>query len=253
MKLADLQRVSAANLRRTYLSLGIACPGATTWHEPGFQACASGTPHPMCNFALDLKLDPWVVNRLVALASARPSFNVYATSSDEPEHAWELLERAGFTLAYRLIAMMVEPDEPETDLELPEATGLAERYDISEFMANQFFGRQPSAFRQHVAQATAHATELRIFSIKESNRRVAAVMLCEDEAIGLYNLCVDGARRGRGWGTSIVQHVLGRASKARKPVVLQCEPRLVPWYEVFGFEETGEVRVYSLQSKRIGL
>ena len=75
-------------------------------------------------------------------------------------------------------------------------------------------------------------------------------MLSRDEVLGLYNLCVHPGFRGLGWGTSIVQATLSLAYRMGIPVTLQCEPKLVPWYEHLGFEAVGSVDVYDLAELR---
>jgi predicted GNAT family N-acyltransferase len=244
---AEAAIAAAENLRFTYLQLGLAVPGASVVEEEGFLACVGAFEHPICNFATRLALDPWSARRLRDLAAAHPAFHVYSLEDDHPRHHTELLERQGFRIAYRLIQMIAEPDDPGPYPELTAATTIPERQRIAQFMGTQFFSRQATTFRQRVATATAHATELALYELTERSHRVGAVMLCRTGGVvGLYNLCIAAARRGKGLGRGIVAWARAEAAAAGNPVCLQCDARLTGWYEHLGFRRVGNVDVYSL-------
>src|SRR5436190_927673 len=96
---------------RTYLSLGLATPGAMELDETGFTGCLGAFDHPICNFAGRLSLDPWVANKLFDLAVSRPGFNVYSAPGDLPvrrDVRHEIMVRAGFKVGFQLQQMVSE-------------------------------------------------------------------------------------------------------------------------------------------------
>ena len=244
---AEVAAAGAENLRQTYLSLGLAVPGASMVEDEGFVACVGTFEHPVCNFAARLALDPWSARRLRDLAVARPSFHVYALADDQPSHRTELLKRQGFRVAYRLVQMAAAPDDPGPYLELARVDSVADRQKVATFMGTQFFIRQPASFRQRVAAATAHASALDLYELTERGHRVGAVMLCRASGVvGLYNLCIAAARRGKGLGQAVVAWTRAQALAEGKSLCLQCDARLAGWYEHLGFRRVGVVDVYSL-------
>lgn len=237
----------AENLRHTYLRLGLAVPGTTELQEEGFSGCVGTFEHAVCNFAAGLRLDPWSAGRLRELAATREAFHVYSLGSDQPGHRGELLERQGFRIAYRLVQMADTPSDPGPYVELARSETLAERQKVATFMGTQFFTRQATTTRQRIATATAHASGLELYELVERKHRVGAVMLSRTEnAIGLYNLCIAAARRGKGLGRAVVAWARAAGAAEGKSVCLQCDARLAGWYEHLGFRRVGIVDVYSL-------
>jgi predicted N-acetyltransferase YhbS len=75
-------------------------------------------------------------------------------------------------------------------------------------------------------------------------------MLVEDgSSVGLFNLCVRPELRRKGLGAKLVRAVQAAASATGKPVVLQCEPDLAPWYKTLGFEPVGTVEALTLSQE----
>lgn len=243
----NIRAEASRNLVQTYFSLGLAIPNSTTLTEEGFRACLGEFEHPICNFAADLKLDPWSAKQVAQLASARKSFNVYVLPTDTPKHIPELLRRCDFRLSYKLIQMVAEPSGSHSGQVIVRADYPDKRLEIARFMTEQFFGRQTENFRRRVACATADAVSLELYALLSYGRMTGGVMLCHGEAtIGLYNLCVATASRGLGLGKEIAGWALSEAYKQKKFVTLQCDSRLQPWYESLGFKPTGMIEVYTL-------
>lgn len=243
----ELVAAGAENLRHTYLSLGLAIPGAMMIEEEGFMGCVGPFDHAVCNFAAGLNLDPWSAGRLRDIAMGRGAFHVYSLGSDQPSHRAELLERQGFRGTYRLIHMADTPSDPGPYVELARAETLAERQKVATFMGTQFFTRQATTTRQRIAAATAMATGLELYELVERKHRVGALMLSRTQnAIGLYNLCIAAARRGKGLGRAVVAWARATGAAEGKSVCLQCDARLAGWYEHLGFRRVGIVDVYSL-------
>lgn len=254
MTVANLPILVARNLLRTYFALGRASVGASITTEAGFELCTGNFDHPICNFAANVKLDPWTANRLAEIALERQHFNVYSLPGDLPasrEVRDEILSRAGFRKIYSLRQMVCQPTAIDCPCDLLFAESPAERFAIASFMANQFFSRHSSNFRRRVADATANAIELRLYSQQRKGESIAGVMVSEDaDMLGLFNLCVRPGNQNRGIGAAIVSAVQTMAYEKGKPVGLQCEEALVAWYEHQGFDPNGFVDVYNLPEDR---
>jgi GNAT superfamily N-acetyltransferase len=244
---SKLARSAASeNLTQTYFALGLAIAGSTRRDEEGFSCCLGRLPHPICNFAARLDLDPWSVRRLRDAAAASPSFQVYHSPGDSPDKPESIMRRAGFQVSFRLVQMISEPREVSKTIELGAALEVDERMRLSAFMIDQFFSRQHTSFRRVVSQATADAN-LELYGYYESEEIAGAMMVCATEdCLGVYNLCVRSAKRSRGIGSKMVQWALAQGFEAGKQLTLQCDETLAPWYEALGFERVGVVTVYSL-------
>ncbi len=246
MTVGDCTLGASQNLLQTYLRLGLATPGAIWEREEGFDLCLGDLDHPICNFAAGLNLDPWSARRLVTIAESRPSFNVYASPGDGPEYLDELLVRAGFCHAYRLVQLVAEPPEEDSFETMDECT-VGDRDAISRFMVDQFFSQRPISFRTAIAEATARATGVELYFVRDRSRIVAALMLSQAGGmLGVYNLCVAPASRGRGIGSSVVRWALGEARRRGMMATMQCEPHLETWYGSLGFQRSGWLNVYRL-------
>lgn len=241
--MSAIASAASRNLAKTYFALGATLPGAEIRREEGYTLCSGDLPHPLCNFAAELDLNPWAVRRLHERSLERPVLYTYLCPGDRPEHADELLLRAGFRERYAMPMMAAEA--LSGDCQLDEATDPAERAEVARFMAEIFFARQTKAVREEIARATAEGEGLRLFGHRIGKLLTAAAMVCESPgAVGLYNLCVTPAQRGRGHAGRIVAEVRRLAGQSGASVTLQCEPRLVPLYEGLGFREIGTVRVF---------
>jgi len=243
----DIEQQASQNLVGTYFRLGCATPGARIWKEDGFRICTGAFEHPICNFAADLNLTPRAVYRLQEIASNRTSFNVYVLPGDEPHGAGEMLLEAGFRVGHSLHQMAADPVHRPCGVELIEAVTPNERARVARFMVDQFFSRQAQTFRRRVAETTCAAVELPLYTVEDRGKIVGAVMLSESSSVlGIYNLCVASGFRGRGWGTELVQGVINMGAKKDRPVVLQCEAALQPWYSNRTFTPIGPVLIHSL-------
>ncbi len=250
MTAEDVRLRASENLIETYMSLGLATPGAEMIQEEGFTGCVGPLQHPMCNFATRLDLNPWSARRLTQIASTREAFNVYCLPTDGPSYVGEVLTRAGFHISYRLVQMVAIPSADE-GFETMVEVAPEDRATVARFMADQFFSRQPGSFRQTIASSTAASSQLELYATREKSRIQGAVMFSQTEMmLGCYNLCVAAGSRGRGLGSSIVRFALAEAHRRRVAPTLQCEPRLEGWYSSFGFRSFGTIDVYTL-SKQI--
>ena len=235
------------NLIETYLALGLAMPKTRLERGDGFVACLGEIDHPVANFACRLRLNPNSAARLRHLCDSMRSFHVYHLPQSEPDYVPELLERAGLYCSSQLVQMHWQGvcETPESQLGIHKASSGSKRVQIATFMADQFFGKQSSSFRAGVIQATSSADKLDLYEVVHNGNTIAAFMLCDHpNSIGLYNLCLQSSLRHRGWGSKIVERIQHLAFLLEKPIVLQCEERLRPWYEAKSFAEVGQVHIY---------
>ncbi len=247
MMTLGIEQAASRNLIGTYFRLGAATPGARLWHEDGFRICTGAFEHPICNFAADLSLSRQSALRLLEIAVARPSFNVYVLPGDEPSNASRILESVGFRQGHALALMAAKPIWKPTCVELLGAQTRDERARVARFMMEQFFGRQSHSFRKRVSETTCAAIELPLYTVEDKGNIVGAVMLSDEgSATGVYNLCVSYPFRSRGWGAEIVQAVLNLAAEHNRPVVLQCEESLQGWYQGRTFTRVGMVGIHNL-------
>lgn len=239
---------AAENLRATYLALGRAFPGAEVRETDDYVALLSDLPHPSGNFATRLRLDPWSAGELRALAAERPAFQAIALSDDGPEHLSELLRQAGFHVAQRLVSMVATPAFGLASLELAPVEEDDDRRRTGRFVADAFFAREPLLLREAMATAIGGAPSLAVYAHRVRERPVASVTLSRAAGmLGVYNLCVAGAHRGKGMGSAVVGWCLAQAAAEGRPACLQCSPALEPWYLRHGFVRKGTITVWSLR------
>lgn len=237
---------ASENLLATYLAIGKTLPGAEVREAEGYVALLSDLPHPSGNFAARLNLDPWSAGALRTLAEERPAFQAIALPDDGPEHLAELLRRAGFSAVQRLVAMIAEPPFGLAALEMETVREEEARRRVGRFMSDAFFAREPVLVREAMAHATA-ASPLGLYTHTLRDRPAAAVALSRTSGVlGIYNLCVAGASRGRGVGSSLVAWCLAQAAAEERVACLQCALPLEPWYAHHGFVRTGAITVWAL-------
>lgn len=243
---ADLHACASDNLVETYFRLGLAAPQSGIWEDEGFRACLGGFDHPICNFALRLRLDRWSAQRLQALAVARPSLYVYSLSGEPPELGDQLLWRVDFREIHCLTTMIADAQRADC-IEMAPAVSVDDRNAVSSFMAGIFFASQDRTFRESVRVVTTSARDLELYKFESGGRIAAGVMLSRTPGmLGIYNLSVAASKRGRGLGSSIVRWCQDLAAQEGRTLTLQCESSLERWYSSFGFRQLGRVKVFSL-------
>jgi hypothetical protein len=244
--LADpIIEAATENLTHTYLELGRSLLGSRIWRGDGFRSCTGHLDHPICNFAIDVRPRESDFEQLRQLAFRKNSFTVYVLPPHDDPRGLAAMADAGFSVSHKL-SIMVSDSVISDRVELEEVE-IGGRRKIAEFMADQFFHRQPTSFRRGIAEATASATSLRLIRAYWNKRTAGAAMISEHaDVIGLYNLCIAPHFRSRGWGSAIVRTVVDDAAKGRRSVTLQCEPSLASWYSSLGFKEVGTVSVFGL-------
>ncbi len=247
MTLEAVIQASACNLKQTYLALGRAAARSKVWREDGFDACTGELDHPICNFAVDLKLDRERAFRLAEIAIDRSCFHVYGLPTDEPAQRTALLEAAGFARNYSLVKMVAPPGATSPSGMLTRATTLHDRHQIASFMVEQFFAKHVPLFRRQIAETTARATSLELLGYRKDGQLLGTAMICLHGGVaGVYNLCVDAGLRGLGIGTAILREALAVCAERKLPACLQCDPKLEAWYTKSTFIRVGELEIFSL-------
>ncbi len=250
----ELVRASRENVVETYI--GLAAPVAGCQIERGARCsmCTGPSEFSFCNFAAGFNLADDRAEALRQLEAIRAqiahprNFWAFLITGDRPQGLPALLDKAGFAPRHSLVEMAWRPAFVPDGAPLTLATTPEDRIAVAEFMTLQFFWRMAPSSRRRIAEATAGSPH-ELYRVGPQDRCRAGVMLCRTAgAVGLYNLCVEEKDRGRGMGSSVVRSVKRMAAADGKPVVLQCEPALVPWYIDQGFEEIGTVTAYCVVS-----
>jgi len=251
-----LQALSRENVAETYLKLGASAEGSMVALGPAFDMCTSNSGLSFCNFAVKLRLDQhpggvrMAVRELVSKALQQRAFRVFVSSGDTPEDCRDQLVEAGFCVQHRLIELAALEPTGISSLDLMECSTLQEREEITAFMAQQFFGKDPGLLRKHIELGTVRSGHS-LYRLELEGKLVGGVMLTGmKSAVGLYNLCIDRQFRRRGLGGQVVASVQRLASEMKLPVLLQCEPRLATWYERLGFATIGEIKALSIQTSQ---
>ena len=236
---ADHSLAAIQNMADTYTRLALAIPDSQPIEDSGFQGCIGCEPLPICNFAVQLRLDPWSAYRLRTLGEQREGFHVYVSPGDQPAYVEDLLRGADFHKVYELAAMIARPrSEPSEDLS--KAEDYAKRCEVARFMTSQFFPKQNDNFCERVSFATAQACALDLHHLSHRGKIVAGIMLSRSEGmLGLYNLCVASTSRNRGLGSAVLGWCMDTASIEGRTVTLQCDPSLEGWYASKGFVSFG--------------
>lgn len=259
---ADLE-LAVANLEATYRTVGLQFPGSA---EEGFEggfACLSALPHAVSNFAIVGDEPRAAAKKLADWARRRTAFNVYVVPGAHQEAAVAQLFRVGFREAGQLRMMSAAiPDlvanaagqaplfevRKRGEDDIVEARTFELRLSIGRFMSVQFFGRQTSALRESIALSTARASS-RLFTFGPKKPIGAAMAVRSGTSFGIYNLCVEATMRERGYGSALLEQLLGAAAVERLTPTLQCDPALEPWYAKRGFAPQGTIVVMGLDRK----
>lgn len=222
------------NIASTYRGIAETMPQSVVSDTPDVLICLAPFAHPLCNFAIVWNSQGVALAQQAA--SGRPHFCTYTFERSWAPRSWRLTQE---------MAILKADGTPGLD-PLRVVMGARDRLIVARFMCSQFFDTQSRDVRERLAEATARVPQLELFTVGE-HRIVGAGMLHERErAIGLYNICVDGAHRRRGWGASIVHQMLAECGRRNKPGILQCSPDLVDWYRRLGFRNTGKLFAWSI-------
>lgn len=242
--------VVRGNALATYLGLVGSVNGSVVTRPHGFTLVRGPGMFSFCNFAAGFSLGQddvdAALSTLVESAEDCFGFYVFVMTGDKPGDLVDRLVAKGFEQRHSLVGMVSDTVPELPDLVAQAVTSHEDRRKVAGFMARQFFWRMPREAREAIAAATA-ASPHTIWTVGPVDEPDAAVMLVEDsDAVGLFNLCVRPELRRKGLGARVVRAVQGTAAGRKKPVALQCEAELAPWYKSLGFEAVGTVEAFTL-------
>lgn len=252
------------NLEATYRAVGTSgTQGVEQRFEGGF-LCVSDLPHAIGNFAVVREVGAERVRAIAECARGRKAFNAYLLPGPEQSKVAGLFERSGFRDLGRLQVMRgpsfrdvplptdqhgqapLFPPSSARALDLEEAVTFERRLEIGRFMAHQFFGRQTSAVREHIALATTRSPAS-LYGVFGSKLIGAAMVMRTDGFLGIYSLCVEASVRERGYGSQVLGRLGEMARFEGRTPTLQCDPSVEPWYEKRGFGFQGTILVMGLE------
>jgi ribosomal protein S18 acetylase RimI-like enzyme len=242
-----------ANLGETYVALGRSVPGATLVQGEGFRACTGELRHGICNFAVVNQVTKSALGHIRELGTGRPVLNLYMSGEDAAAHD-HLLEENGFARAFQLVQMVAHRAAEGGSLDIDECP---HRVEVASFMIGQFFPGLAGQTRRAVVEATAAAAAeppLQLVALRENGALIGAAMLSSAAGmLSLYNLCIATSHQGRGFGTALVQEIVGRATAQNLVLGLQCDVRLEAWYSRLGLASIGTVEVFVLPNASPGV
>lgn len=241
---ADLLEFARQNLVETYACLAGATLGGRVERCEHFIRSFGPAEIAYCNFVAGF--EGVTHDELLALRAELTGRTAWllVSDGDTPIGLGARLEQLGFRKRQQLVHMgsTAQPDPPNQVERLVDG---AKRREAADLMARVFFQRQTPAARKALVHATL-GTGYPILGLYDDGLAGAAMTTFGRNEAGLYNLCVEPARQGRGYGTALVTAVQAFAGSNGRPVVLQCERNLVAWYRRQGFESLGTVTAYGL-------
>ncbi len=229
-----------AVLIETYTAIAATMPQVHIEHHPSAVIARGPFAHPLCNFGVVLANDG--LPQVLRAAMGRSHFNIYTFES----LSQGVVEGYVPALALRV---MTAPAAAITASPLLEATTIGERMVVTRFMADQFFPNHKNDIRERIAEASARAKGIAHYAFRAGNDPtvIGATMLSvEGPMVGLFNVCVDKSRQGRGWGADIVRQMLNEAAIRGRATTLQCELSLEGWYEKLGFHAVDTLTVWTV-------
>jgi ribosomal protein S18 acetylase RimI-like enzyme len=219
----------------------------------GFQACTGELRHGICNFAVINRVTKSALSHVRELAKGRPVLNLYVSGEDAAAHH-DLFEEYGFARAFQLVQMVAHHASEGGSLDIDDCP---DRLQVASFMISQFFPGLAGQTRRAVVEATAAAAAeppLQLLAVREKGAILGAAMLSSAAGmLSLYNLCIATNRQGRGFGTALVQEIVGRATSQNVVLGLQCDVRLESWYSRLGLAPIGTVEVFVLPNASAGV
>ena len=250
--LTDLSLAARENVIQTYLALAQALPGTEISRRLDYTRVKGTLPLSFCHFAGEFDSNRDAIElaaELRAEANSPDGLWAFLLPGDEPEGLRMALLDNGFSLR-QCLCQFGRTQQGIAHPELHEAQDADTRIRIGQFMAEQFFPFSPGESRSLVARSTA-ASLANLLYIGSPERPQAAMMLSKTkQAVGLYNLCVDGTKRGQGLGTQLVDAAQALASQYNLPLTLQCHASLRKWYEGQNFRQIGTLHAFYCGSNK---
>lgn len=241
--------LSVSNFVDSYLSLAHAVESTQVTRGHNCTVVRSPIAHALGNFAICPTLDRSSAFDVWRLSQDATVFQVYVPVEESVEQ--QLLLERGFQYQQSLELMVLAGPAPAPDTSLcvlevePHM-----RPGVAEFMTGIFFKQQNGSERERTAQVIGSAS-LKMygawdpFVVKTVGTMIGAMsvnMLAD--SIGIYNLCVRSAQQRHKIGSSMVTKFAGLRFVQGRPLVLQCNESLLPFYTRLGFQSVGRVEIF---------
>lgn len=244
--LNDFSLVARENVVQTYLALAQSLPETNIDRRPDYTRVKGKWPLSFCHFAADFntrRTAESIAKELRAESNTPDGLWVFLLPGDEPDGLHVHLLEEGFGLR-QCLCQFARRSKGTWFEDIKEAEDTDTRMRVGKFMAEQFFPFSPGESRLLVARSTA-LSAANLFFLGSPERPQAAMMLSKSKnAVGLYNLCVDGKSRGNGIGTQFVDSAQSLATQYDVPLTLQCHASLRKWYEIQNFRQTGTMHAF---------
>lgn len=230
------------NMTETYFSIAKGAPGAYRYTNDGVMGWFSELLHPATNVAVIARPTPKSLVELRQLKDRHGPFTSYVLPTSDDSAVLEMAQRAGFTLGTRLNLMFLTPRLQKSAPELEFLEQSSDRFDLTYFLARQFFFEMDDEFSTMIAGLTAKSRQCELIRFRRGTSCEAGAMVSQvKDTLGIYNIAVAPDRRHRGVGGTVLSHLIGLAGARECYAVLQCGDTLVEWYERLGFRRYGSV------------
>ncbi len=231
-------------MTETYFSIAQSAPGAQRYTGDGIMGWFSELAHPATNVAVIARPTPTSLLELRQMKDRHGPFTSYVLPTSDDSAVLEMATRAGYTVGGRLNLMFMRPRLQKCAPVLDFLTQSSERFDLTYFLARQFFHEMDDDFSTMIAGLTAKTPSCELIRFRRGTSLEAGAMVSQvRDTLGFYNIAVSPERRHRGVGGTILSHLIGLAGARESYAVLQCGDSLVEWYERLGFRRYGAVRM----------
>lgn len=229
-------------MTETYFNIAKTAPGKTKYCDDGIYGWFSEIAHPATNVAVIARANPSSLHALRRQKDVHGPFTSYILPTNDDSAVLEMATRAGFSLSGRLNLMFLKPRLQKSAPELEFLSDASDRFDLTFFLARQFFLEMDEEFNTIIAGLTAKATKCELIRYRRGANLEAGAMISQiQDTLGFYNIAVSPERRHRGIGGTILSHLIGVAGARDCYATLQCNDSLVEWYERLGFRRYASV------------
>ena len=198
--------------------------------------------HPATNVAVIARPTPQSLVELRQMKDRHGPFTSYVLPTSDDSAVLEMASRTGYSVGGRLNLMFLKPRLQKSAPELEFLKDSAERFDLTYFLARQFFHEMDDDFNVMIAGLTAKTPSCELLRFRRGASVEAGAMVSQvRDTLGLYNIAVSPERRHRGVGGTVLSNLIGLAGARECYAVLQCSDTLVEWYERLGFRRYGSV------------
>lgn len=251
--LTDSDPTSAGrrNIVRAYNEIARRLEEASIVEHPEFTVCRGPSGLPLANYVIDFRSSSIEATRtrLRTLVAGAPAMRAICLPGDRPNGVEAELFALGFRPVMQLETMFLRHTTAVRAGGECSWASCDERRDVASWMAGFFFRNLDPRIQAAIAGAIAASAHLLVKCSFMGTMIAAAMVVEDDESLGLYNLCVAESHRGRSWGKRVVSWIAEQARCQQKHLVLQCADGLVPWYRLQGFESAGRITLMEKGSR----